>query len=121
MNQVPIIQQHNDYLHKATLEIRARSIPWEGYQRASLISEDELAQIRQFEKSPSAALAEAGPVYISMFLNLLQKLIRTDTIQNILVLIDDLLVLDANAPGIFFSLSADPATGLPFAPFTRYI
>lgn len=106
----------SSYLSKSTAEIRARTIPWEGYQRASLITEEELSQIRQFEKSPTDALQEAGAKYITLFLNLLQKLVRTDTIQNILVLIDDILGDSKTCP-IFYSLH-DPL--LPFSPFLKY-
>lgn len=51
----------------------------------------ELAQIKQFEQNPAAIFKENGALYISLLLNLLAKLVRTDTIQNILVLIDDML------------------------------
>ncbi|KAJ3054634.1 H(+)-transporting V1 sector ATPase subunit H [Rhizophlyctis rosea] len=118
----PIVASHNKYLEDQSNTIRARTIPWEGYQRATLITEEELAQIRQFEKSPAAALSEAGDKYILMFLTLLQKLVRTDTIQNILVLIDDVLQADDNTPSIFFKLAEqneDP--NLPYAPFTKLL
>ncbi|TPX42768.1 hypothetical protein SeLEV6574_g05421 [Synchytrium endobioticum] len=37
----------NRYLEDTTVQIRARTIPWEGYQRAALITKEELAQIRR--------------------------------------------------------------------------
>ncbi|KAJ3039883.1 H(+)-transporting V1 sector ATPase subunit H [Rhizophlyctis rosea] len=118
----PIVASHNKYLEDQSNTIRARTIPWEGYQRASLITEEELAQIRQFEKSPATALNEAGDKYILMFLNLLQKLVRTDTIQNILVLIDDVLQADDKTASIFFRLAKDKGDpGLPYAPFTKLL
>ncbi|KAI9099341.1 armadillo-type protein [Phlyctochytrium arcticum] len=116
----PIVASHNRYLEEQSNEIRARTIPWEGYQRASIITEDELSHIRQFEKSPSAALYEAGEKYIALFLSLVQKLSRTDTIQNILVLIDDVLADIPDSGNIFFKLAkekSDPM--LPFSPFIR--
>ncbi|KAJ3195914.1 H(+)-transporting V1 sector ATPase subunit H [Irineochytrium annulatum] len=115
----PVVASHNAYLEEMTAVIREKTIPWEGYQRASLITEDDLAQIRQFEKSPSAAMAEAGEKYIGMFLALLQKLVRPDTIQSILILIDDLIGQEENAK-VFYRLAAtDP--NLPFGPFTKLL
>eukprot|EP00842_Homolaphlyctis_polyrhiza_P007078 jgi/Hompol1/95/HPOL_004488-RA len=87
----PIIASHNDYLLDQTSSIRSRTIPWEGYQRAGLLSESELAQIRQFEKSPQAALAQSAEEYVDLFVSLLAKLVRSDTLQSILVLLDDVL------------------------------
>ncbi|KAI8821683.1 armadillo-type protein [Fimicolochytrium jonesii] len=118
----PIVASHNKYLEDQTVSIRARTIPWEGYQRASLITEDELAQIRQFEKSPSAALSEAGDKYSDLFLTLLQKLVRADTIQNILVLIDDVLSEKPERVQLFFRLAQqknDPT--LPYGPFFKLL
>ncbi|KAJ3106593.1 H(+)-transporting V1 sector ATPase subunit H [Phlyctochytrium planicorne] len=87
----PIVASHNTYLEDQTSIIRDKAIPWEGYQRASLITEEDLIQIRQFEKNPKASLSENGDKYVELFLNLLQKLVRPDTIQSILILIDDLI------------------------------
>ena len=108
----PISQNH---LTKTTAEIRSRNIPWEGYQRAQLISEVELAQIRQYEKNPSLALSESGQTYITLFISLLNKLVRVDTIQNILVLIDDILIEYPNHAHLFF---ADQS---PFPPFLKLL
>ncbi|KAI8999962.1 ATPase, V1 complex, subunit H [Gaertneriomyces semiglobifer] len=117
---------HNNYLTEKTAAIRARSIPWEGYQKGSIITEEELAQIRQFEKSPGAALNEAwlvlgsGEKYIDLFLRLLSKLTRPDTIQNILVLIDDVLAEHKQSLEKFYSLShRDPL--LPYSPFLKLL
>ncbi|KAI8916734.1 ATPase, V1 complex, subunit H [Powellomyces hirtus] len=118
----PIVASHNKYLEDQTAVIRSKTIPWEGYQRASLITEEDLSQIRQFEKSPSAALNEAGERYIDLFINLLQKLVRADTIQNILVLIDDVLQESDRSVKLFYSLAekkGDPS--LPYGPFIKLL
>ncbi|KAJ3016961.1 H(+)-transporting V1 sector ATPase subunit H [Thoreauomyces humboldtii] len=118
----PIVASHNKYLEEQTVVIRARTIPWEGYQRASLITEEELSQIRQFEKSPPAALNEAGEKYMDLFINLLQKLVRADTIQNILVLIDDVLSESKECVQVLYDLAAkkgDPS--LPYGPFFKLL
>ncbi|KAJ3392716.1 H(+)-transporting V1 sector ATPase subunit H [Lobulomyces angularis] len=118
----PIVASHQLYLAKMSSEIRARTIPWEGYQRASLISEEELAQIRQFENNPGVAFKESGEKYMYLFLTLLQKLVRTDTIQNILVLIDDILEGNGNRTSIFFNLAKEKNDEfLPFSPFIKLL
>jgi V-type H+-transporting ATPase subunit H len=49
----PIISSHNEYLQEQSNVIRSRTIPWEGYQKASLITEEELTQIRQYTNQTS--------------------------------------------------------------------
>lgn len=91
----PLIASHNSYLSDQSSEIRVRNIPWEGYQKASLITEVELNLIRSFTLD-----CKNGQEYANLFLSLLQKLSRVDTIQSILVLIDDFC--DAGA-SLYFS------------------
>jgi V-type H+-transporting ATPase subunit H len=52
----PIISSHNDYLLDQSNLIRSRTIPWEGYQKASLITEEELNQIRQYSNQTAVNL-----------------------------------------------------------------
>ncbi|KAJ3085168.1 H(+)-transporting V1 sector ATPase subunit H [Quaeritorhiza haematococci] len=118
--QAPIVASHNKYLEEQTASFRGRTIPWEGYLRANIITADELAQIRQFEKSPANALAEAGERYVFVFLSLLAKLNRNDMIQNLLVLIDDILMEGRERAQLFFataSVKGDPS--FPYAPFVK--
>ncbi|KAI8590521.1 armadillo-type protein [Geranomyces variabilis] len=118
--EAPIVASHNKYLDDQTTAIRARTIAWEGYQRASLITEDELAQIRQFERLPD--LKEAGERYMELFVNLLQKLVRADTIQNILVLIDDVLAAsDQNVNALFALADKKADASLPYGPFLKLL
>lgn len=67
----------------------------QGYQRAELITADELALIKRVDRQPRAKfesiLVTEGRQYALLFLNLLKKLARADTMQNILVLIGDAL------------------------------
>ncbi|KAJ3231467.1 H(+)-transporting V1 sector ATPase subunit H [Chytriomyces hyalinus] len=88
----PVVAGHNKYLEDQTKVIREKTIPWEGYQKAGLITEEELTRIRQFEKNPSEALKESGETYVTVFLNLLNKLARNDTIYNILVQFEDKII-----------------------------
>ncbi|KAJ3258864.1 H(+)-transporting V1 sector ATPase subunit H [Boothiomyces macroporosus] len=78
----PLISSHNDYLLDQT----------NGYQKASLINEQELTLIRQFEIGTTDKQQ-----YVTLFLALLNKLSRVDTLQSILVLIDDFIQQDGVA------------------------
>lgn len=68
----------------------------QGYQRADLVTLDELALIKKVDRQPKAkiesVLLSDGPAYALLYLRLLKKLTRVDTIQIILVLIADSLV-----------------------------
>jgi hypothetical protein len=75
--EIPVLGTHNEYLASISPTL---TIPWEGYHRASLISEQELVQIRSFESSLEGDLA--------VILQLTLKLSRVDTIQRLLILLD---------------------------------
>jgi V-type H+-transporting ATPase subunit H len=68
----------------------------QGYQRAGLITPDELARVkkvdRQARAKTEALLLSEGPAYALLYLGLLRKLQRVDTMQFILVLIGDALL-----------------------------
>ncbi|KAI8911543.1 ATPase, V1 complex, subunit H [Gorgonomyces haynaldii] len=94
----PVIASHNDYLEQTTLKLQSQSIPWEGYQRASLITEQELQEIRNFEAN---AEARTRKEYLDLLLTLLSKLSRIDTLQGILVLLDQYLSASVDRVSVF--------------------
>lgn len=67
----------------------------QGYQRADLVTSEELALIKKVDRQPRAKtesiLLSDGPTYALLYLRLLKKLQRIDTMQCILVLIADAL------------------------------
>ncbi|EAU88406.1 MSTP042 [Coprinopsis cinerea okayama7 len=85
----------NSYLDDTSNKIRAKPVPWEGYQRADLVTAEELALIkrvdRQSRAKTEAVLLSEGPAYALLYLSLLKKLQRIDTMQCLLVLIADAL------------------------------
>jgi V-type H+-transporting ATPase subunit H len=111
----------------------------QGYQRAELITADELALIKRVDRQLRAKfesiLVTDGRQYALLFLNLLQKLARADTMQNILVLIGDALTgwseyggkttradvrtadHDERIPLFLDAAKLDPE--LPYAPFLK--
>lgn len=105
----------NSYLEESTAKIRVKQVPWEvrllsrclyprhliglnldkGYQRAGHITLEELALIKKVDRQPRAKteslLLSDGQIYASLYLTLLKKLQRIDTLQSILVFIADAL------------------------------
>ena len=67
----------------------------QGYQRAGLITTEELAQVKKVDKQPrqktESLLLSDGAAYAQLYLRLLKKLQRVDTQQCILVWIADAL------------------------------
>ncbi|KAG0052088.1 H(+)-transporting V1 sector ATPase subunit H [Gryganskiella cystojenkinii] len=119
---VPLAFVSNSYLDDLTASLRARPIPWEGYQRATLITQAELNYIKALEKKSGEDLSRVvdkeGNVYGELLINLLQKLVRVDTIQSILILIDDILLDHEDRATYFLQLSAHDST-LPYAPLLK--
>ena len=82
-----------------TTEVYAQTKPsltlvqWQGYQRADLITSEELGLLKRVDRQPRARIDNVflsdGPSYALLFLRLLKKLQRVDTQQCILVLITD--------------------------------
>ncbi|KAJ6547152.1 ATPase V1 complex subunit H [Mycena capillaripes] len=110
------------YLDENSAKIRAKPVPWEGYQRADLITSDELALIKKVDrqskaKTESLLLSEC-PTYALLYLRLLKKLQRVDTMQCILVLIADAIAdHDERIPLFTRAVESDPE--LPYAPLLR--
>ncbi|KAG0251546.1 H(+)-transporting V1 sector ATPase subunit H [Mortierella polycephala] len=120
--EVPLALVSNAYLDELTVGLRARPIPWEGYQRATLITQTELNYIKAVDKKTGEDLSRVvdkdGQVYAGLFISLLQKLVRVDTIQSILILIDDLL-LDHEERATFFLEMEKHDPSLPYAPLLK--
>lgn len=109
------------YLDELTANIRARPIPWEGYQRASLISEDEVRRIKAIDKQPATKKQEIVTKdcdeYAQLVMNLLGKIKRVDILQYTLVLAGDFISeSEAFAHSLISTTTGD---GMPYAPFIR--
>ncbi|KAF9358084.1 H(+)-transporting V1 sector ATPase subunit H [Mortierella sp. NVP85] len=112
----------NNFLDDLTASLRIRPIPWEGYQRATLITQRELTYIKAVDKKTGEDLSRAvdkeEAEYAELFISLIQKLVRLDTIQSILILIDDLLVDHEERATYFLDLAKNDPT-LPYAPLIK--
>ncbi|SPO31233.1 related to vacuolar ATP synthase subunit H [Ustilago trichophora] len=128
----PLVYLTNKWIQDLTQRIRARPIPWEGYHRADLLSAEELKMIKsvdaivigQNRSKLDPLLDEHGPDYVSLYLRLLSKLSRTDTLQQILVLIDDMLSDRDDRLELFLSLNGQEeqdGIGFPWKPFVKLL
>jgi V-type H+-transporting ATPase subunit H len=74
--------------------IRARPIPWQGFQRAGLISEAQVSQITAIDKQPPhrkrELLDKESRAYAHLLMELVAKSKRVDLLQYTLVLMADL-------------------------------
>ncbi|KDR81383.1 hypothetical protein GALMADRAFT_59324 [Galerina marginata CBS 339.88] len=110
------------YLDENSARIRSKLVPWEGYQRADLITLEELALIKKVDRQPKAkyesVLLSEGKTYASLYLSLLKKLQRPDTMQCLLILITDALQdHDERIP--LFLQTSEVDSDLPYAPLLR--
>ncbi|GAK67100.1 uncharacterized protein PAN0_016c5326 [Moesziomyces antarcticus] len=128
----PLVYLTNKWIQDLTQRIRARPIPWEGYHRADLLSADELKMIKsvdaivigQNRSKLDPLLDEHGQEYVSLYLRLLSKLSRTDTLQQILVLVDDMLSDRDDRIELFLSLDGQEeqdGVGFPWKPFVKLL
>ncbi|KAG6910921.1 hypothetical protein DXG01_006604 [Tephrocybe rancida] len=114
----------NAYLDEASAKIRSKPVPWEGYQRADLITSEELALIKKVDKQPRARIEQILlsdlQTYALLYFRLLKKLQRVDTMQCLLVLIADALSAadhEERIPVFLRTSESDP--DLPFLPLLR--
>ncbi|SCV71423.1 BQ2448_3011 [Microbotryum intermedium] len=142
----------NVYLSDRSLKIRSKAIPWEGYQRAGLLSQDDVALIQRvaggkaqaestlqavsrllsmLARSNTAARYPAimrslriysshcpiqeADTYADLYVRLLSKLSRNDTLQYILVLVADFLNDKDDRIPLFLSQSD------PYSPLLKHL
>ncbi|KAF9808973.1 hypothetical protein IEO21_07662 [Rhodonia placenta] len=114
----------NAYLDENSTKIRSKPVPWEGYQRAGLITADELTLIKKVERQPKAKteslLLSDGAAYAHLYLRLLKKLQRVDTQQCILVLIAD-AIADHDERIPLFTRTQELDIDLPYGPLLRML
>eukprot|EP01112_Ceratiomyxa_fruticulosa_P019821 TRINITY_DN6578_c0_g2_i1.p1 TRINITY_DN6578_c0_g2~~TRINITY_DN6578_c0_g2_i1.p1 ORF type:complete len:454 (+),score=104.96 TRINITY_DN6578_c0_g2_i1:991-2352(+) len=105
-------------------KVLSREIPWEGYQRADLISERELELIRRYDKKSdqikSEVLEKEPDVYSELFITFVLKISNPETLQYVLTLINDLLIADPRKVDIFLKLALKNPQ-FPYPAFLRLL
>ncbi|KAG0148755.1 hypothetical protein CROQUDRAFT_60300 [Cronartium quercuum f. sp. fusiforme G11] len=86
---------HNAWLDEQDYRIRLKEIPWEGYQRASLLSTDDLILLQAISGTQKlrreTVWTDDPETYIGLYIRLLSGLTRTDCLQSILLQLGDFL------------------------------
>ncbi|GAA5861771.1 hypothetical protein JCM1840_005261 [Sporobolomyces johnsonii] len=101
----------SSYLSDRSLKVRSKAIPWDGYQRAGLLSADDVALIQRVAANRDKAqpvLDAEGETYAALYIRLLNKLSRSDTLQFILVLLADFVADREDRIPLFFSNPESP-------------
>ncbi|KAI0029737.1 ATPase V1 complex subunit H [Vararia minispora EC-137] len=114
----------NAHVDENSSKIRAKEVPWPGYQRAGLITSEELALIKRVERQSRAKtesiLLSDGQTYSLLYLRLLKKLQRVDTMQWVLVMIADALTgADHDERIPLFTRAAESDPDMPYVPLLR--
>jgi len=119
-----ILTTHEDTVKQTADKVLSQPIPWDGYQRANLILEKELDLIKKYDKKSDevkkSLIQKDGETYAELFLLLLVKINKEETLQYLLTLIDQLLTDNPQAVSIFLKLSAKNST-FPFEPLLRLL
>ena len=92
-------------LHQKANDIRQRPITWQSYHSSQIISDREFRFITAYEQikpeSRSEFLQANGLLTAEMFLSLLEKLSKDQTVQYVLCLIDELFLENKTRVDIF--------------------
>ncbi|ORY93193.1 ATPase V1 complex subunit H [Syncephalastrum racemosum] len=112
----------NPYLDKKASQARQRSILWEGYERANLLSHDQVELVKAIDKASPEQIQQAvkgkGDAYAALILHLLEKLSRPDTVQYVCILADSILSGDESNAKYFHNLTATNGD-YPYEPFIK--
>ncbi|KAJ9110092.1 hypothetical protein QFC19_001763 [Naganishia cerealis] len=105
-------------------KINAKGVSWEGYQRAKLVSAEEVNLLKTLERQGksqrAATFATQGSTYAKLYIDLLRKLQKVDTVQAVLVGISNMLSDQTTLP-LFHDLSqqSDAKSDDPYGPLIK--
>jgi len=106
----PLVITHEDIVRTNTEKVLEQVIPWDGYHRANLILERELELIKKYDKKGQEVkvnlIEKAGETYAELFLDLLVKINKEETLQYLLTLMVNLLKEQPDSVRLFFKLSS---------------
>jgi len=115
---------HEDNVRIMEERVFAQSIPWEGFQRANLIEAKELELIKNYDRKTQevryALLTKEGPTYTELFLDLLVKLNKEETLQYLLTVIDQAIREFPDVVGLLLARNQTNST-YPMDPLIRIL
>ncbi|KAL5990803.1 hypothetical protein ACLOJK_011707 [Asimina triloba] len=95
-----------DRAELTTEQVLKRDIPWETYMTTKLITGTCLQLLRRYDKRSESYRAQLldddGPAYIRVFVSILRDIMKEETVEYVLALIDEMLTVS------FVSLTANP-------------
>jgi len=125
LREAATVSTYEDQLRQTEEKIIGQTIPWEGYQRANLIQEREQELIKNYDKkSPEARVGifqKEGDVYAELFMNLLVKINKAETLKYLLTLIEQIFRDYPPAVHHFLKLSSDFNAAYPYEPLLRIL
>ncbi|ORX81668.1 ATPase, V1 complex, subunit H [Basidiobolus meristosporus CBS 931.73] len=122
MNDVfPVSLVSNVYLDELTSTVRQKQLSWEDYRNSELVTEEEYQILKSYHTSSAetrAPLPEVGAVLVGALVNLVDKVAKVESLQQLLVVADD--ILDANENNaIYFHQTCVENPKYPFSPFLK--
>ncbi|KAJ0972982.1 hypothetical protein J5N97_020941 [Dioscorea zingiberensis] len=98
-----------DRAELTTEQVLKRDIPWETYLSTKLITGTGLQLLRRYDKRSesqrAALLDEDGPTYVQVFVNILRNIVKDETIEYVLALIDEMLTANPKRARLFHDKS----------------
>eukprot|EP00894_Picocystis_sp_ML_P002594 jgi/Pico_ML_1/53111/g3719.t1 len=96
-------------------EVLSRHCSWESYLTARLVDTHDLQLMRRYDKKSSAVrkslLLQEGEAYAKVFTKILRNVSKTETVQYVLCLVDQILREDSTNAELFHENEiGDPCT-----------
>jgi len=124
LSKNPPVITHEDIVRSTSEKVLDQVIPWEGYHKANLILEKELDLLKKYDKKSAdvrlSLIQKEGETYAELFLELLEKINKEETLQYLLTLIDALLRETPESVKLFFRL-ANKRPSYPLGPFVSLL
>jgi len=119
-----ILPTHEDAVKATEDRVLSQTIPWEGYLKASLIRPVELEMLKKYDKKPMetkiSLFQKDGEAYAELFMDLIVKLNKEETLQYLLSLIDEITRAYPECIRTFCQLS-NKNPSYPSDPFIRIL
>ena len=112
-----------DNLNQMQQQVLDRELPWKNYYKGLMMAQEDLELLVAYDKKPKPEkqrlMKESGTVYAQLFLKLLTKIKKNETLQYILTLIDEILTISPESVDDFLGLQ-DQTPNYPYEPFTKF-
>ncbi|KAE8712013.1 hypothetical protein F3Y22_tig00110264pilonHSYRG00009 [Hibiscus syriacus] len=92
-----------------TEQVLKRDIPWETYMTTKLISGTGLQLLRRYDNRAESVRAQLldddGPAYVQVFVSILRDILKEETVEYVLALIDEMLIANPKRARLFHDKS----------------